>query len=115
MSAAAAALAARWRAEADTIRRYDARLAEVAAMHAAELEAAVAADHAAELTMVQAVEESGYSERRLRQMLASGELPNAGQPGRPRIRRSDLPRKPKTTDGSSPYDPAADARRLLSG
>jgi hypothetical protein len=108
-------LPAAWRARAAELQRFAPPAAEAFRTAADELEAAVAADDAAELTMAEAVEESRYSERRLRQMLASGELPNAGQPGRPRIRRSDLPRKPKSTDGSSSYDPAADARRLLGG
>ena len=46
------------------------------------------------LTVGDAAEESGYSERRLRELLSEGKLPNVGKPGAPRIRRQHLPAKP---------------------
>jgi hypothetical protein len=108
------ALAGRWRTEAETLERYgDDRGATVARLHADELEQAAAdlADEA--LTLTEAADESGYSERRLREMLSDGTLPQAGRKGAPRIRRGDLPRKPGATTTAA-YDPEADAASLLS-
>lgn len=107
-------LASRWRTEAETLDRYgDGRGATVARLHADELEQA-AADLAAEaLTLSEAAAESGYSERRLRELLTSGEIPQAGKKGAPRIRRGDLPRKPGSATPSD-YDVEADAHDLLS-
>ena len=48
------------------------------------------------LTLVEAANETGYSKDYLRQSVASGKIPNAGQLGRPRIFRRDLP-TPKPT------------------
>lgn len=50
------------------------------------------------LTLQQAAEESGYSYSALEKKLASGELENVGEKGRPRLRRGDSPRK-----GLPPY------------
>jgi hypothetical protein len=107
-------LATRWRTEAETLERYgDDRGARVARLHADELEQA-SADLADEtLTLSEAAAESGYSERRLRELLTSGEVPQAGRRGAPRIRRGDLPRKPGATTTAA-YDPEADAASLLS-
>lgn len=107
-------LANEWRERANNLRRWAdaegaARALEVAAT---ELEVALreAADEA--LTLAEAAEASGYSERRLREFLTEGTIPNAGRKGAPRIRRGDLPRRAGRTT-STGYDPAADARRLL--
>ena len=56
----------------------------------------------------QASAESGYSESRLRHLVAAGELQNAGKKGAPRIRRSDLPKK---AAGVNVFDATAAARR----
>lgn len=103
-----------WRAEAQQLRtRYaNEQLAALAEAHAAELEAALGAEADELLTLVEAVEESGYSERRLREMIADGTIPQAGRKGSPRIRRADLPRRARKTTGAA-YDPAADAARIL--
>ena len=60
--------------------------------------------HEEELTLQEAAEESGLSQSTLQQNVASGKIPNAGQQGRPRIRRCDLPAKsqrsgPKAVEG----------------
>lgn len=82
---------------------------------AAELEAAVTAARDQELTLAEASTESGYSERRLRELVSEGAIPNAGRKGRPRIRRGDLPRKPGGRPAESPgYDVGADALDLVS-
>lgn len=98
----------RWRADAELLRGYGATEAAAAAeRHAEQLAEAVQIAADQPLTMTEAVRESGYSERRLREMIADGELPNAGQRGRPRIRRADLPRKASRKD--SGFDAAAEA------
>ena len=45
------------------------------------------------LTLREAAETSGYSYASLQSLVRSGELPNAGEKGRPRVRRRDLPRR----------------------
>lgn len=107
-------LADRWRTEAETLARYgDDRGAIVARLHADQLEEAAAEIAAETLTLSEAAAESGYSERRLRELLTSGEIPQAGRKGAPRIRRGDLPKKAGTT-AAGEYDADADAHNLLS-
>lgn len=89
-------LAERWREEAGTLRRYgDERGAHVCELHAREIEEAVRAAESEILTLEQAEQESGYSREHLRHLVAGGKVPNAGKRGSPRIRRGDLPRRPK--------------------
>ena len=104
-------LLAQWRAEAAVLRRRGAEsLAVSLESCAAELEQ-WAKQHALEaLTLEQAVAESGYSYSALQHMVADGKIKNAAKPGhRPRIRRSDLPRKVQT----SATPPAQLADRVL--
>lgn len=109
-----AELSARWRGDADRLEHWgDSRGAELLRLAAAELDAAVCAADDEELTLEEAVQESGYSERRLRELIADGTIPQAGRKGAPRIRRRDLPRRAKGR--AAGYDPDADARALLSG
>jgi len=54
------------------------------------------------LTVTDASRECGYSERQLRRMLRRGTVHNIGRPNAPRIRRSDLPRKPGYLPPASP-------------
>ena len=90
-------LVARWRAEADVLRRRGAEpLAVGLESCAVELEV-WAKQHALEaLTLAQAAAESGYSYSALQHLVADGKVKNAGTPHRPRIRRSDLPRRVQT-------------------
>jgi hypothetical protein len=44
-------------------------------------------------------DDSRYSVEHLRKMVAPGTIPNAGEKGRPRIRRSDLPTRPTNGKG----------------
>lgn len=60
---------------------------------AGELESASRQHVLQELTLEQAVSESGYTYSSLEKRLRSGELPNVGTKGKPRIRRGDLPTK----------------------
>jgi len=105
-----------WRARAEELRRYGAEPQAVTLeATAAELEASIRAMDGEELTLQEAALESGYSERRLRELLASGEVPQAGRKGRPRIRRADLPKRAGAARDATPtdYDPAADAAAIL--
>lgn len=106
-----AGLVPAWRERAAALEEYAPAACRAFEVAAAELEAALRARADEKLTLAEAVRESGYSDRRLREFLADGVIPNAGRPGAPRIRRSDLPRKAKRT-ASRGYDPVADARAL---
>src|SRR4029077_13326395 len=71
------------------------------------------AEDDAELSLSEAAAKSGYSSDHLRRLHRRGQLP-AYRKGRSLFFRSgDLPRKP-TVPGFSPYDPVADARRVVS-
>jgi hypothetical protein len=106
-----------WREDAERLRLYgDSRGADVVQRLAGQLEAAMTDAEREVLSLAAAAEESGYSERRLREFLADGTVPNAGEKGRPRILRGDLPRKGRRSSVDGPriaYDPAADARAIL--
>lgn len=96
MSQALNALAKGWREEAENLRaRYgDDRLASLCEAHAGELESLLKAELHEELTLKQAARISGYSYSHLRRLMDSGDLPNVGVGGRPRVRLGDLPFKP---------------------
>lgn len=113
--AAPAELPATWRERADLLEAHGAgEAARTCRVLADELEAALRATAEARLTLAEATRESGYSERRLRELLSDGAIPNAGRKHAPRIRRSDLPRKPRTEVGNG-FDPASEARRIIAG
>ena len=81
----------------------------------ADLESIAEGDGSDELTLTAASALSGYSTDHLSRLIRVGSLPNAGQKGAPRIRRADLPIRPKrdiATARSMPYDPVTDARSL---
>jgi hypothetical protein len=108
------ALAAEWRSRAAELRRYGAEPQAVTLeAAAAELDAVLAEAADAELTLAEAAAESGYSDRRLRELLADGTIPQAGRRGAPRIRRADLPRRARPAVSADGYDPTEDARRLM--
>ena len=78
-----------------------------------DFEAVTRAEDDAELTLSEAAAESGYSSDHLRRLHRLGKLP-AYRKGRSLFFHSgDLPRKP-TAPTLSPYDPVADARRVIS-
>ncbi len=60
---------------------------------ATELEVGISEWLQERLTLDQAAQESGYTYNHLQACVAEGKLPNAGQPGEPRVRRRDLPVK----------------------
>jgi hypothetical protein len=105
-----AELVTQWRTEADTLARYSPELARIARTHADELDAAMRALDDDALDLATAARESGYSVERLRHMVADGSVPNAGRKGAPRVRRADLPRKPRAAAG---FDAASTAREVL--
>ena len=111
-------LAARWESDAEMLETYkDGRGAELCRQFAAELREAMRAEENEVLTLAQAALESGYSESHLRHEVASGEIPNAGRTGSPRIRRGDLPLKTskRTNTGPSPEAAADDILGRLGG
>lgn len=88
-------LAEEWEGEAELLRRRGAPHQAAALESAAEdLRERVREWEVEPLTVAEAVAESEYSERHLRELLSEGRLPNVGEDGSPRIRRSDLPAKP---------------------
>lgn len=87
-------LVTEWREEATTLRRWGATVnADAVEACAIQLETRLREYALESLTLEDAARESGYSYSALQKQLATGELPNAGTKGRPRLRRSDLPRK----------------------
>jgi len=94
------ALATKWKAEAETLRRWG------ATQQAAALEAC--ADHLVSwweeqlhrrVTTEEAVEISGYTRSALEKMRADGKLTNAGEDGKPAYFLGELPSKPKPLPG----------------
>jgi hypothetical protein len=81
----------------------------------ADLEKIARDEQADELTLTAAAAISGYSTEHLGRLLRAGTIPNAGRKHSPRIRRSDLPLRPKRrvahSNGAS-YDVLTDARSL---
>lgn len=69
------------------------------------------------LSLHRAAAESGYSADHLGRLVREGKLTNAGRANSPRIRRGDLPFKPRHSvapDSERSYDPDTDARSLVS-
>lgn len=87
-----------WRTEAGTLEKYgDTRGARLLRDVADVLEASLRSVEDEPLDLSTAARESGYSADRLRHLVSSGEIPNAGKKGAPRIRRGDLPRKARAS------------------
>lgn len=80
-----------WRAEADGLRRRG--LSEAAAIIeslADDLERWLYEHRMAALTLTDAAEETGLAYDTLQRKVSSGEIPNVGRRGSPRVRRADL-------------------------
>lgn len=106
------ALPDRWRDEAKTLQAHAAEgQATTLERCAEELEAATAARRLDTVTLEEAEEIGGYSYSHLQHLVADGTIPNAGRPGAPRIRRSDVPRKPGY--GSERPGPSGSRREWL--
>lgn len=91
-------LAQRWRATADSVRRYDPDLARFFEAVAEDLDVYEREYHLEALTLEQAAQESGYSKDHLSRLVVEGRIENVGKKGAPRTRRGDLPRKPKPAE-----------------
>src|SRR5437016_2013799 len=78
-----------------------------------DFEAVTRAEDDAELSLSEAAAESGYSSDHLRRLHRKGQLPAYRKGRNLFFRASDLPRKP-TVRMFSPYDPIADAQRVIS-
>jgi hypothetical protein len=101
-----------WRARAAELERYAPAAAEAFRAAAGELEQALREQADELLTLSEASEASGYSTRRLRELLHDGVVPQAGRKNAPRLRRGDLPKKAKAKAAGT-YDAAADAAALF--
>jgi hypothetical protein len=60
----------------------------------ADIESAFRAWETQLLTLREAAAESGYAYSTLQQKVAAGDIPNAGEAGKPRVRRCDIPTPP---------------------
>ncbi len=114
-------LAEKWRALAAQQRQLGAEGQACTFEHCArELNAALKSVAHEELTIAEAAAESGYSEEQLRRLVRNDKLqaqPRAGPRSHLRIRRRDLPKRPKKRESSpstcaSGYDPEEDARSI---
>ena len=108
----------KWRNEAALLREYgQEQLARACERHADEVECALRCADDERLSLSAAARETGLSVDHLARLVRHGRISNAGRKGAPRIRRGDLPRKPRrllASDGSRSYDPVTDARSLVS-
>ena len=97
-------LASQWRDEAQVLRqRGQESLALMGESFADELEGALREYDRATLTLREAAAESGYSADHLGKLIRDGKLPNAGRRNAPRLRRQDLPARPRPFDGVAPF------------
>jgi hypothetical protein len=86
-----AGLLALWRDEITHYRRRGLnQAADLTESHAADLEAAVREYRLATLTLTEAATATGLKYDTIQGKVASGEIPNAGRRGSPRVRRCDL-------------------------
>lgn len=108
-------LIARWSRAADDLERFGA-VAQAQAVRTCveELRAALADQDAELLTLAQASAASGYSKRRLRELVVEKKLENHGEHGAPRFRRGELPMKSGGKGNvDTSFDADAEVRRLL--
>jgi len=110
-------LRAKWTARLDEWRRLGVQVngEQVASEILVDLKEITAGWNDDVLSIAQAARESGHSAEHLRRLVRKGKLQNLGRTHAPRVRRSDVPRKPRALSRSGPqlYDPAIDARMLL--
>lgn len=82
----------------------------------ADVEAVRRAEADQTLSLEEAAGTSGYSKDHLSRLIRNGEVPNAGKPNRPRVRRGDLPKKGRRSIAArsgAAYNPSTDARSLM--
>ena len=87
-------LPAAWRERAAVMERYAPTVAAALRDCASELEGATRADAIDTVSVAEAAILSGYTSDAIGRMIARGEIHNYGNKRRPRIRRSEVPRKP---------------------
>jgi hypothetical protein len=106
-------LIARWCSEAATVERCGHEsTGKLLRRLAIEVDEALRDDQDETLTLAEAALESSYSTEHLRKRVAAETIPNAGEQGRPRIRRGDLPLE-RVTQPGSPGTPEDDAHAFL--
>lgn len=110
---------------ADLIARWESRGADLARLRASVDAETIVAEFVADLTALDRVESvdvvtlreasriGGYSVDRLQHLVANGQLKNAGQKGRPRIRRADIPTKPGHRLPEQPEPTQLSSRRRI--
>lgn len=86
---------AKWTGEANVMRNRGALVNGAALLEEVlhDFDAATSDYQSQPLTLSNAARESGYSVDYLGRLVREGQIPNAGRPNAPKIRRSDLPRK----------------------
>ena len=97
-----AALAARWRADAEVLRRRG--CLEAAALLdscAADLGDAIAGESCVVVSPAEAARLTGFSAEHIARLIRRGKLPNLGRKHAPRVRLADVPRKAGTLPGAS--------------
>ena len=105
----------KWETEAELLDGYGCvEAAASARRHAHELTEAIRDAENEELTLDQAARESGYSKRRIRELIADKSIRNAGRKGAPRIKRGDLLKKPSMR-GAEGFDASKHAADILGG
>lgn len=106
---AVAALPDRWRAKAQDFAAFGANAqATTCTLLADELEAALQVQDVATVTLAEASRIGGYSTEHLARLVRSGQLPNAGRKGAPRLHRRDVPTR-------AAYQPPPSLRLVESG
>lgn len=107
---------AKWRQEAELLRRHGAVEAaatkEADALELEQFEQQYQLEH---LTLASAALESGYTAAHLSALVANGSIPNVGRKHAPRILRRDLPRKPAPRSRTLVGQPDLVGRVLSSG
>ncbi|HYW33009.1 MAG TPA: hypothetical protein VE869_16025 [Gemmatimonas sp.] len=84
-----------WRDRADQIEPYAPTVAKALRDCASELEASLRVDAAELVSPAEAAIYSNYSADRIGKMIREEKLKNYGTKRRPKVRRADLPRKPR--------------------
>jgi hypothetical protein len=79
----------------------------------AELDAVICDTDSEPLTLARAAEESGYSVDHLARLVRAGRIPNAGRPRAPRVRRSDVPKRPGVLPSGPPMAIVGASRRQI--
>ena len=103
----------RWSGVAAQLKRYSS-LVDGAALLAevlSDVETLFRTEASQELTIGEAADVSGYSTDHIARQLRQGALQNVGARHRPRVRRGDLPLKPKSLRSSPPTAIVPDTSR----